>query len=134
MAGRDGTVITQSHPQEQALGQGLCRGHAPGKQRCCGRIQHDEIGLLARREVADLRFKTQRLRTRQRRQVEGLQGRHQIAVQVGHLIGGTQGTQQAEAGAATHVTADAHAYAAVDHLTQVEQAAPQEEIGTGAKR
>jgi len=33
------------------------------------------------------------LRTRQRRQVEGLQGRHQIAVQVGNLIGGTQGAQ-----------------------------------------
>nr|GEU28080.1 hypothetical protein [Tanacetum cinerariifolium] len=118
--------------RKQQLFQAVGVGGAALQQRRALRVDHDEIGLGARRKIADRAFELHAARRAQRGQVKHPQGRQVAALQARYFIGFIHGLQHRERRAAAHVGGQRQQHARLVGAFEVEQAAAQEQVGRGA--
>ena len=128
-----GAVIAEHGQGEQAFFQALGLLHAVADQRRGVVVQHQEVGVLAGQEVAQLVVQVQRIGAAQGGQVQRLERVELLALQLHHLVRLVQRLQLAEAGAGADIGTQPDAHAMGFQLVQVEQAAAEEQVGGRAE-
>ena len=100
-------VIGADQERKEQLVQRLRHIGAQSQQGRRLRIQHGDIGRIARREFADAVRDTERFCAAQGRQIVVLQCRHRDAAHLCHLVGFRHRLQHGKTGAAADIGAQA---------------------------
>jgi len=96
MRGDDAAFVAEDHQREQLLGQAFAALETESQFRRGARVEDDEVGFLAQREIADEFVEIERLGAAQRGEEPGAQRRQRALVQLRHLVGLAQRADQAE--------------------------------------
>mmetsp|Transcript_21938 Transcript_21938/g.47359 ORF Transcript_21938/g.47359 Transcript_21938/m.47359 type:complete len:357 (-) Transcript_21938:582-1652(-) len=131
--GLDGPIVSHDDHGKQLFVQRLALGMTHLHERRTVEIQHDKIRLPTRGKVTNLVLQLQRLGVAQGGQVQTLEGRQCLAIELVHLVRFVERLQHGHARATAHVGGDAVNDLFAFEFVDFQQPRPQKQVGRGTK-